>query len=181
MELIQWPHAARSMTCEKDRCVCVWLCISRHEDMAALQPCSDVSMMTVISVCVILHITSWRYGRIVTLFWCINDDCNMCVWFRIWRDMLLWLSLCSTIFCMLYLLTCKAWRTSHWIMIASAFLGIKVIMPKLRQCKGKVPWWNSLNNANRSSFIISKKTDKIQLASHSAPVPYCVPFEKLPL
>jgi hypothetical protein len=24
-------------------------------------------------VCVILHISSWRYGCIVTLFWCIND------------------------------------------------------------------------------------------------------------
>jgi hypothetical protein len=27
---------------------------------------------------VILHISSWRHGRIVT-FWCINDDCNLCV------------------------------------------------------------------------------------------------------
>jgi hypothetical protein len=59
--------------------VCVWFCISGHEDMAALLPCSDVSMMTVICVCVILHISSWRYGRLVTLFWCINDDCNLCV------------------------------------------------------------------------------------------------------
>jgi hypothetical protein len=50
MELVQWPRAARSMTCEQDRCVCV-----------------------------ILHISSWRYGRIVTLFWCINDDSNLCV------------------------------------------------------------------------------------------------------
>jgi hypothetical protein len=33
--------------------------------------------MTVICVCEILHISSWRYGRIVTLFWCINDDCNL--------------------------------------------------------------------------------------------------------
>jgi hypothetical protein len=56
----------------------------------------------------ILHISSWRYGLIVTLFWCINDDWNMCVWFCISRNMLLWLSLCSTIFCMIYLLTCKA-------------------------------------------------------------------------
>jgi hypothetical protein len=49
---------ARSMTCEQDPCVCV-----------------------------ILHISSWRYGRIVTLFWCINDDCNLCVsvWFCISR------------------------------------------------------------------------------------------------
>jgi hypothetical protein len=30
-------------------------------------------------VCVILHISSWRYGRIVTLFWCINDDCHLFV------------------------------------------------------------------------------------------------------
>jgi hypothetical protein len=43
---------ARSTTCEQDRCVCV---------------------------CVILHISSWRYGRIVTLFWCISDDYNLCV------------------------------------------------------------------------------------------------------
>jgi hypothetical protein len=35
--------------------------------------------MTVIFLCVILHIASWRYGRIVTMFWCINDDCNLCV------------------------------------------------------------------------------------------------------
>jgi hypothetical protein len=85
MELIQWPRAARSTTSEQDRRpaskidVCVWFCISHHEDMAALQPCSDVSMMTVICACVILHISPWRYGRIVTLFWCINDDCNLCV------------------------------------------------------------------------------------------------------
>jgi hypothetical protein len=77
MELVRWPGAARS-TCEQDQ-----------------------------SVCVILHISSWRYGRIVTLFWCINNDCNLCVWFCISRDMLVWLSLCSTIFCMIYLLTCK--------------------------------------------------------------------------
>jgi hypothetical protein len=78
------PSRERSATCEQDRPaskidVCMWFCISRHEDMATLQPCSDVSMMTVIWVCVILHIASWRYGRIVTLFWCINDDCNVCV------------------------------------------------------------------------------------------------------
>jgi hypothetical protein len=30
-------------------------------------------------VCVILHISSWRYGRIVTFFGCINDDCNLFV------------------------------------------------------------------------------------------------------
>jgi hypothetical protein len=29
-------------------------------------------------VCVILHVSSWRYGHIVT-FWCIHDDCNLCV------------------------------------------------------------------------------------------------------
>jgi hypothetical protein len=29
------------------------------------------------SMCVILHIASWRYGHIVTLLWCINDDCNL--------------------------------------------------------------------------------------------------------
>jgi hypothetical protein len=41
-----------------------------------------------IDVCVILHISSWRYGCIVTLFWCINDDCNPCVRdfaYHIWR------------------------------------------------------------------------------------------------
>jgi hypothetical protein len=36
MELIQWAHAAISPTCEQDRCVCVWFCITCHEDMAAL-------------------------------------------------------------------------------------------------------------------------------------------------
>jgi hypothetical protein len=50
MELVRWPRAARSTTCEQDR-----------------------------SVCVILHIFSWRYGRIVTFLWCINDDNNLCV------------------------------------------------------------------------------------------------------
>jgi hypothetical protein len=30
-------------------------------------------------------------------------------------------------------------------------------MPKSRQCRGKVPWRNSLNNANRSGFIMSQK------------------------
>jgi hypothetical protein len=34
MELVRRPRAARS-TCEQDPCVCV-ICISRHEDMAAL-------------------------------------------------------------------------------------------------------------------------------------------------
>jgi hypothetical protein len=40
-----------------------------------------------VCVCVWLHISSWRYGRNVTLFWCINDDCNLCVcvWFCISR------------------------------------------------------------------------------------------------
>jgi hypothetical protein len=78
MELVWLPCAARSTTCEQDR-----------------------------SVCVILHISSWRYGHIVTLVWCINDDCNLCVWFCISRDMLVWLSLCSRIFCTVYLLICK--------------------------------------------------------------------------
>jgi hypothetical protein len=38
MELVRWPCPARSTTCEQDRCVCVcvWFCISHHEDMAAL-------------------------------------------------------------------------------------------------------------------------------------------------
>jgi hypothetical protein len=36
--------------------------------------------MTVICVCVILHITSWRYGLIVTLSWCINDMTIICVY-----------------------------------------------------------------------------------------------------
>jgi hypothetical protein len=63
MELVQLPRAARSTTCEQDRPaskidVCVRFCISRHEDMDALQPCSDVSMMIVIYVCVILHVAS---------------------------------------------------------------------------------------------------------------------------
>jgi hypothetical protein len=127
-------------------------------------------------VCVILHILSWRYGRVVTLIWCINDDCNLCVcvilhlkrhacviiyvqynflydltthlqawrrtswrgltnpclfwcnlcvcvWFCISRDMLVWLSLGSTIFCMIYLLTCKAcnlFLISHILPITKA-------------------------------------------------------------
>jgi hypothetical protein len=37
----------------------------------------------VVCVCVILHISSWRYGRNVTFFWCINDECNLYVWFCI--------------------------------------------------------------------------------------------------
>jgi hypothetical protein len=76
---------------------------SKIDDLRARSTCEQNQ-----SVCVILHISSWRYGRIVT-FWCINDDCNLCVcvWFCISRDMLVWLSLCSTIFCMIYLLTCK--------------------------------------------------------------------------
>jgi hypothetical protein len=38
-------------------------------------PASNIDLC----VCVIFHISSWRYGRIVTFFWCINDDCNLCV------------------------------------------------------------------------------------------------------
>jgi hypothetical protein len=60
MELVQWPRGARS-TCEQDRCLCV-----------------------------ILHISSWRYGRIVTLFWCINDDCNLCVCDFAYHIMKIW-------------------------------------------------------------------------------------------
>jgi hypothetical protein len=110
MELIQWPRAARSTTCEQDRCVYVILHISswRYGRIVTLFWCINDDCN--LCVCVILHISSWRYGCIVTLFWCINDDCNLCVcvWFCISRDMLLWLSLCSTIFCMIYILTCKA-------------------------------------------------------------------------
>jgi hypothetical protein len=61
MELVRWPCSARSTTCEQD------------------QPVRKID------VCVILHISLWRYGHIVTLFWCINDDCNLCVWFCISR------------------------------------------------------------------------------------------------
>jgi hypothetical protein len=79
MELVQWPRAARSTTCEQDRCVCVILHISswRYGRIVTLFWCinDDCNMC----VCVILHIASWRYGRIVTLFWCINDVCNLCV------------------------------------------------------------------------------------------------------
>jgi hypothetical protein len=100
MELVQWPCAARSTTCEQDRCVCVILDISswRYDSIVTLFWCINDDGNLCVCVCVILHIASWRYGRIVTLFWCINDDCNLCVWFCISRDMLLWLSLCSTIF-----------------------------------------------------------------------------------
>jgi hypothetical protein len=109
MKLIQWPRAAISTTCEQDQCVCDFAYLV----MKIWPHCNLVLMYQwwLYSVCVILHIASWWYGRIVTLFWCINDDYNLCVWFCISRDMLLWLSLCSTIFCMIYLLTCKAWRT----------------------------------------------------------------------
>jgi hypothetical protein len=108
MELIWWPRATRSTTCEQDRCVCGILHISswRYGRIVTLFGCINDDYN--LHVCVILHIASWRYDRIVTLFWCINDVCNLCVWFCISRDMLLWLSLCSTIFCMIYLLTCKA-------------------------------------------------------------------------
>jgi hypothetical protein len=115
MELVQWPRAARSTTCDQDRCVCVCVILHisswRYGHIVTLLWCINDDYN--LCVCVILHITSWRYGPIVTLFWCINDDCNLCAWFCISRDMLLWLSLCSTIFCMIYLLTCKAWRTSR--------------------------------------------------------------------
>jgi hypothetical protein len=146
LELLRWPREARSTTCEQYRCVCV---------------------------CVILHISSRRYGRIVTLFLCINDDrnlcvilhlkrhacviisvqynflydlpthlqawrishrglanpclfwCNLCVcvWFCISRVMLVWLSLWSTIYFMIYLLTCKACNLfifSHILLITKA-------------------------------------------------------------
>jgi hypothetical protein len=41
MELVRWPRAAKLMTCEQDRPtnkidLCVWFCISRHEDVATL-------------------------------------------------------------------------------------------------------------------------------------------------
>jgi hypothetical protein len=61
MELVQWPRATRLTTCRQDRCECM-----------------------------ILHILSWRYGRIVTLFWCINDDCNLCVCDFSYRVMKIW-------------------------------------------------------------------------------------------
>jgi hypothetical protein len=54
MELIQWPRAARSTTREQDRCLCVILHISSWR--YGHIPCSDVSMMTVICVYVILHL-----------------------------------------------------------------------------------------------------------------------------
>jgi hypothetical protein len=76
MELVQWPRAARS-TCEQDRFVCVILHI------ASWRYGRIVTLFWCINddcnLCVILHIASWRYGHIVTLFWCINDDCNLCV------------------------------------------------------------------------------------------------------
>jgi hypothetical protein len=62
------------------------------------------------SVCVILHISSWRYGRIVTFFWCINDDCNLCVCvchFTPEETCACVIISVQYIFCMIYLLTCK--------------------------------------------------------------------------
>jgi hypothetical protein len=61
MELVQWPRVTRLTTCEQDRCVCV-----------------------------ILHISSWRYGRIVILFWCTNDDYNLCVCDFAYHAMKIW-------------------------------------------------------------------------------------------
>jgi hypothetical protein len=91
MELVWWSRVARLTTCEQGR------------------PASKIV------ACVILHISSWRYGRIVTLFWCTNDDCNLCVWFCISRDMLVWLSLCSAIFLYDLPTYLQAWRsTSRW-------------------------------------------------------------------
>jgi hypothetical protein len=69
---------------------------SKINDLRARSTCEQDQF-----VCGILHVSSWRYGCIVTFFWCINDDCNLCVWFCISRDLLVWLSLCSTIFYMI--------------------------------------------------------------------------------
>jgi hypothetical protein len=56
---------------------CSMTTCSKIDDLRARSMC--------VCVCVILHISSWRYGGIVTFFWCINDDCNLCVWFCISR------------------------------------------------------------------------------------------------
>jgi hypothetical protein len=44
------------------------------------------------------------------------------------------------------------------ITFASFFFGNKIIVPKLRLFKDKVPSWNSINIAIRSSFNKSQKT-----------------------
>jgi hypothetical protein len=113
MELVQWPRAARSTTCEQDRCVCVILHILswRYGRIVTLFWCINDDCN--LCVCVILHIASWRYGRIVTLFWCINNDCNLCVCDFASQETFVIISV-QYIFCMIYLLTCKAWRTSRW-------------------------------------------------------------------
>jgi hypothetical protein len=80
MELIQWPRVARSTTCEQDRCVCVILHISSWRYGRSVTLFWYINDDCNLCVCVILQITSWRYGCIVTLFWCINDDCNLCVY-----------------------------------------------------------------------------------------------------
>jgi hypothetical protein len=68
---------ARS-TCEQDRCGCVILHISSWGYGRIVTLFWCINDDCNLCVCD-LHITSWRYGRIVTLFWCINDDCNLYV------------------------------------------------------------------------------------------------------
>jgi hypothetical protein len=41
-----------------------------------------------------------------------------------------------------------------WIFVDSLHLGSRIIVPKFRLYNGRSPWWNSVNRAMRSSFII---------------------------
>jgi hypothetical protein len=81
MELVRWPRAAILTTCEQDRCVCVCviLYISSWRYGRIVTLFRCINDDCNLSMCVILHIASWRYGRILTLFWCINDDSTLCV------------------------------------------------------------------------------------------------------
>jgi hypothetical protein len=89
-------------------CVCVWFCISR--DMIVwLSLCSTI-------FCMIYLLTCKYEEEQANGGWLIRvsfDVISLCVWFCISRDILVWLSLCSTMFCIIYLPTCKAWRTSR--------------------------------------------------------------------
>ena len=100
-------------------------------------------------------------GRFVT-FWCINDDCNMCVWFCISRDMLVWLSVCSTIFCMIYLLTCKHEKEQAdrgWLIRVSFDVICVCDFASLANNKGDAGWLIIV------SFILTPVTDDNNVSS----------------
>jgi hypothetical protein len=112
--------------------VCVRFCILCHEDMAALSPCFDVSLMTIISVCVC------DFAPQETCF----CDC-----------------LCTVQFFMIYLIICKAWRTS-WQGLANPCLfwcNLFVISHILPITKTTLVHWSSSlarNKGDIGSLII---------------------------